>query len=86
MAQVTMAICDSTSLFNRLRSAWYCSQASLGRSMITAIVPTVLLLTWQNLIMPNAVRCLPWTALCRGCSAMPARAFVSMGLSEGMRP
>ncbi len=56
MAQVTVAICDSASVFSRLRSAWYCSQASLGRSVITAIVPTVLLLTWQNLIMPNAVR------------------------------
>jgi len=61
MAQVTVAICDSASVFSRLRSAWYCSQASLGRSVITAIV---LLLTWQNLIMPNAVR---------GCSYARAR-------------
>ncbi|KAK9819243.1 hypothetical protein WJX81_003710 [Elliptochloris bilobata] len=55
VAQVTVAICDSSSVFHRLYSAWYCSRTSLGRSLITAIVPTVLLLTWQNLIMPNAL-------------------------------
>ncbi len=81
-----MAICDSASLFSRLRSAWYCSQASLGRSVITAIVPTVLLLTWQNLIMPNAVRGLPWDSLCRNRNAMPARALVSKGLPGCMHP
>lgn len=51
-----MAICDSSSVFHRLYSTSYCSHTSLSRSVISAIVPTVLLLTWQNLIMPNAVR------------------------------
>lgn len=55
-AQVTVAICDSSSVFHRLYSASYCAHTSLSRSVISATVPTVLLLTWQNLIMPNAVR------------------------------
>lgn len=53
-----MAICGNTSTSNVLYSEWYCKRKSIGRSIITSILPTILLMLWQNLIMPNALyRC-----------------------------
>lgn len=55
VAQATVAICGNTSTSNILYSEWYCQRKSLGRSIITSILPTILLMLWQNLIMPNAL-------------------------------
>ncbi|KAK9817083.1 hypothetical protein WJX72_009273 [[Myrmecia] bisecta] len=55
IAQATVAICGSSGFFNRFYSSAYCGQNSLLRSIITGILPQVLLLLWQNLIMPNAL-------------------------------
>ncbi len=55
VAQATVAICGNTSTSNILYSEWYCQRRSLGRSIITSILPTILLMLWQNLIMPNAL-------------------------------
>jgi len=53
-----VAICGNSSPSNQLYSQWYCQHVSPGRSIITSIVPTILLMLWQNLIMPNALyRC-----------------------------
>lgn len=58
VAQVTVAICGNNSASNRFYSEWYCQRQSMGRSIITSILPTVLLMLWQNLFMPNALyRC-----------------------------
>ena len=58
VAQATVAICGNTSTSNVLYSEWYCKRKSMGRSIITSILPTILLMLWQNLIMPNALyRC-----------------------------
>jgi hypothetical protein len=58
VAQVTVAICGNNSSSNRFYSEWYCQRQSMGRSIITSILPTVLLMLWQNLFMPNALyRC-----------------------------
>ena len=60
VAQVTVAICGNNSSSNRFYSAWYCQSRSLSRSLITSILPTVLLMLWQNLFLPNALyRCAP---------------------------
>ncbi|BDA42606.1 probable CSC1-like protein ERD4 at C-terminar half [Coccomyxa sp. Obi] len=55
VAQATVAICGNTSTSNVLYSEWYCKRKSIGRSIITSILPTILLMLWQNLIMPNAL-------------------------------
>ena len=55
VAQVTVAICGNNSSSNRFYSEWYCQRQSMGRSIITSILPTVLLMLWQNLFMPNAL-------------------------------
>jgi hypothetical protein len=55
VAQATVAICANQSPSNRFYSEWYCQRKSLGRSIITSILPTILLMLWQNLIMPNAL-------------------------------
>lgn len=60
VAQVTVAVCGNNSSSNRFFSEWYCQRQSMGRSIITSILPTVLLMLWQNLFMPNALyRCAP---------------------------
>ena len=55
VAQVTVAVCGNNSSSNRFYSEWYCQRQSMGRSIITSILPTVLLMLWQNLFMPNAL-------------------------------
>ena len=60
VAQVTVAICGNNSASNRFYSEWYCQRQSMSRSLITSILPTVLLMLWQNLFLPNALyRCAP---------------------------
>ena len=54
MAQITVAICGGgPGPANRLYSEWYCQRHSLGQKLITSMVPTILLVLWQNLVMPN---------------------------------
>ncbi|CAL5219786.1 g1691 [Coccomyxa viridis] len=55
VAQVTVAICGNNSASNRFYSEWYCQRQSMSRSLITSILPTVLLMLWQNLFLPNAL-------------------------------
>ena len=60
VAQVTVAICGNNSASNRFYSEWYCQRQSMGRSLVTSVLPTVLLMLWQNLFLPNALyRCAP---------------------------
>ena len=58
MNQATVAVCNGGTFFNIFYSAWYCQKSSLARSFVTGILPSVLLMLWQNLVMPTAVyRC-----------------------------
>ncbi len=64
LAQATSAICGganapSSSKLAVFRTSWYCEDSSLIRPLITSLVPSLLLTTWQSLIMPIAVRPLP---------------------------
>ena len=64
VAQVTVAICGNNSASNRFYSEWYCQRQSMGRSLVTSVLPTVLLMLWQNLFLPNALyRCVPCSPL-----------------------
>ena len=56
VAQITVAICGGgQGPANRLYSEWYCQRHSLGQKLITSMVPTILLVLWQNLVMPNVL-------------------------------
>jgi hypothetical protein len=51
-------VCGAGGSANRLYSQWYCERDSLGQKLITSVLPTILLVLWQNLVMPNALyRC-----------------------------
>ena len=60
LAQATSAICGGSdtgrnSKLAVLRTSWYCEDGSLIRPLITSLLPSLLLTTWQSLIMPIAV-------------------------------
>lgn len=60
LAQATSAICGGSdtgrnSKLAVLRTSWYCEDDSLIRPLITSLLPSLLLTTWQSLIMPIAV-------------------------------
>ncbi|CAK0783273.1 hypothetical protein CVIRNUC_006472 [Coccomyxa viridis] len=63
LAQATSAICGGSdtgrnSKLAVLRTSWYCEDGSLIRPLITSLLPSLLLTTWQSLIMPIALYCL----------------------------
>ena len=62
IAQATVAICGSGSVLNKFYSGWYCSRNSQARSLLTAVVPPLLLMLWQNLVMPNALYRFAWVS------------------------
>ena len=55
VAQITVAVCGAAGSANRLYSQWYCERNSLAQKLITSVLPTILLVLWQNLVMPNAL-------------------------------
>ncbi|CAL8472023.1 g11565 [Coccomyxa elongata] len=58
LAQATAAICGGPSAaqgggrLSFLATSWYCRDDSLARPLITSLLPSLLLTTWQSLIMP----------------------------------
>ncbi|KAK9864060.1 hypothetical protein WJX84_009179 [Apatococcus fuscideae] len=54
VAQLTVAICGSSGIFNTFYSDWYCASDSTWRSLVTGSLPPILLTLWQALVMPNA--------------------------------
>ncbi|EIE23620.1 hypothetical protein COCSUDRAFT_63147 [Coccomyxa subellipsoidea C-169] len=57
LAQATSAICGGPDAaqggrLSFLATSWYCRDDSLARPLITSLLPSLLLTTWQSLIMP----------------------------------
>lgn len=57
LAQATAAICGDPGAaqggrLSFMATSWYCREDSLARPLITSLLPSILLTTWQSLIMP----------------------------------
>lgn len=58
LAQATAAICGGPGAaqgggrLSFLATSWYCQDDRLARPLITSLLPSLLLTTWQSLIMP----------------------------------
>lgn len=50
VAQATVAICSNVD--GKFYSAWYCSQNSTARAIVTAVLPSLLVTLWQTVVMP----------------------------------
>ncbi len=64
-------------MLNKFYSSWYCSRNSQARSLLTAVVPPLLLMLWQNLVMPNALYRFAWvSASCVAFQTLPSDAVM----------
>ena len=76
--QATVAVCNGGTFFNIFYSSWYCQKSSLARSFVTGVLPSVLLMLWQNLVMPTAVYRCAFAALllAHPCLVIPPKGWI----------
>ncbi len=73
LAQATAAICGGPGAaqgggrLSFLATSWYCRDDSLARPLITSLLPSLLLTTWQSLIMPVVLYMCAFSLACLLC-------------------